>query len=271
MKLLIKWDSLHLSVLGVSIFNYMYVTKWINLNPLTVCLSIQVHATDLDDGPSGKIRYSLGLTDDDEDGEALDVFTIDPETGVISNIMALDREMVAAYSLLVYATDGGEPGTQNSASAEININVMDFNDSPPRFARPTYPGSIAEDVDVGTVVMAITATDADLPVNGNLVYYITGGDPWGHFAIESLTGKLYVARPLDREMVSSYQMNITVTDGVFMDSTKATVDVTDVNDNEPVCVQVSGFMFKRNKISKKIHLRYTEYLYLSGNFNMEGL
>ena len=198
-----------------------------------------MRATDLDDGPSGTISYSLGLTEDDDEGEALDVFTIDPETGVITNIMSLDREMVAAYSLLVFATDGSSNGEQNTAFASINIHVMDYNDSPPHFVRTSYTGSIAEDVSVGTVIMNIDATDADLPANGALVYYLTGGDPWGHFAIESQTGKLYVARPLDRELVADYQLNITVTDGVFMDSTRATIEIVDVNDNEPVCVQVS--------------------------------
>ena len=62
----------------------------------------------MDDGPSGKIIYSLDLTDDDEDGEALDVFSIDPETGWISTKTGLDREMVAAYTLVVLAIDGGK-------------------------------------------------------------------------------------------------------------------------------------------------------------------
>ena len=119
---------------------------------------------------------------------------------------------------------------------------MDVNDSPPHFIHPSYTGSIAENSAVGTVLLSITASDADLPPNANLTYYITGGDPRGHFAVESVSGKLYVAKALDRELVDDYLLNVTVTDGVEMDSTKVTVEIVDVNDNIPVCVQVSWFL-----------------------------
>ena len=48
-------------------------------------------------------------------------------------------------------------------------------------------------------------------------------------------GELYVSRPLDRELVSSYRLEVAVTDGVFVSRCKVTIEILDDNDSPPVC------------------------------------
>lgn len=51
--------------------------------------------------------------------------------------------------------------------------------------------------------------------------------------------KVYVKRPLDREEQDIYFLNITASDGLFVTQAMVEVTVSDVNDNSPVCDQVS--------------------------------
>ena len=61
----------------------------------------------------------------------------------------------------------------------------------------------------------ITVTDRDLEDTGRQVVNITDGNQAGHFALDSV-GDLHVvrlARQLDRQTVSQYQLTITAQDG----------------------------------------------------------
>ncbi|MEQ2189483.1 hypothetical protein GOODEAATRI_025808 [Goodea atripinnis] len=66
--------------------------------------------------------------------------------------------------------------------------------------------------------------------------HITGGDPLGQFAIEHLQSewKVYVRKPLDREVTDNYLLNITASDGIFTAKAVVEVKVLDANDNDPV-------------------------------------
>jgi len=60
---------------------------------------------------------------------------------------------------------------------------------------------------------------------------------------------LQVRKKLDREQISSYSLTILATDGLHSNTTILQVDVGDVNDNAPVCQQVS----KTNSFGVKIN------------------
>jgi len=51
--------------------------------------------------------------------------------------------------------------------------------------------------------------------------------------------------PLDREDKDKYTLKITATDGRFQTSAKVEVHVLDLNDNSPLCEQVSQAFFRR--------------------------
>lgn len=80
----------------------------------------------------------------------------------------------------------------------------------------------------GTVVITLDVTDADADLATPVDYYIISGDPSSQFQIRK-TGELYIAKPLDRETVSSYDLEIVVTDGFFTHATKVAITVLDAN------------------------------------------
>ena len=103
----------------------------------------------------------------------------------------------------------------------------------------TGTASVAEN---GTVVAALTATDADLGLALNpqtLTFSIVGGEDAGLFAIDN--GNLvfksapnYEALPADAGLTAGYQVTVQVSDGKgFVDTQAITVNVTDVNDMAP--------------------------------------
>lgn len=75
-----------------------------------------------------------------------------------------------------------------------------------------------------------------------LFRFSTGGDPLGQFAIEHVQNewKVSVRKPLDREVMDNYLLNITASDGIFTAKAVVEVKVLDANDNDPVCEKVKS-------------------------------
>ncbi|KAK9398936.1 protocadherin Fat 1 [Crotalus adamanteus] len=125
-----------------------------------------------------------------------------------------------------------------SSATVVKVYVADVNDSPPHFTAEIYKGTVSEDDPVGGVVAIISTTDADSEYSNRQVnYFITGGDPLDQFAVENIQNewKVYVKKPLDREVKDNYLLNITATDGMFAAKAVVEVKVLDSNDNSPVC------------------------------------
>lgn len=80
-------------------------------------------------------------------------------------------------------------------------------------------------------------------MNSALEYYISKGDPFHRFTINS-RGEVYVTAPLDREKQASYEVTVIATDGLDTASARLRIDVLDVNDNNPVCKKVSSLLAK---------------------------
>ncbi|NXD88803.1 PCDGH protein, partial [Halcyon senegalensis] len=81
---------------------------------------------------------------------------------------ALDREEAAFHELVLKASDGGEPA--RTGTARIRVAVLDANDNAPVFSPAEYTVRVPEDVPVGTVLVTVTATDADEGMNGHVKY-----------------------------------------------------------------------------------------------------
>ncbi len=100
----------------------------------------------------------------------------------------INREEHAVLDLVIRASDEGNPPNFNEAL--VTLNVVDLNDNPPVF-NSTIPGEIliSEDLEIGTQVLKVTATDLDVD-HGLITYAITAGNTEQKFAI------------LDKEIVS---------------------------------------------------------------------
>ncbi|KAJ0050193.1 hypothetical protein NL108_014072 [Boleophthalmus pectinirostris] len=80
----------------------------------------------------------------------------------------LDREQSKTHYLLLTAVDGGKP--RRSGTLNVTIIVLDSNDNRPVFTQEVYEISLRENVEIGTVVITLTATDADDGIYGEIEY-----------------------------------------------------------------------------------------------------
>jgi len=167
-------------------------------------------------------------------GNTNNAFTISASTGVITvnNSTVLDRELVTSYNLTVTVSDG----VNTSAAQTVMINLTDLNDVTPVITAAqtfTVNENLANNSNVGTVV----ASDGDATATIFSSWTITGGNTNNAFAINASTGVITVnnSTVLDRELVSSYSLTVTVSDGVNTSAAQTVViNLTDLNDEIPV-------------------------------------
>ena len=154
---------------------------------------------------------------------------------VLRNV--LDREQVATYQVQILAHDGGTPPKQGKLV--INISVTDANDNDPVFANTSFEGSIPEDTPVNRTVTRVTAHDADMGVNSQIVYGFSRRTESTYgtlFGIRPNTGEIYLKKNVDYEEEKIYHLGVTARDsGPDSQVARATVvlNVLDVNDNAP--------------------------------------
>ncbi|XP_017787025.1 PREDICTED: protocadherin-like wing polarity protein stan isoform X1 [Nicrophorus vespilloides] len=191
-----------------------------------------VSASDNDVGLNAEITYSLG---EDTNLDRPQDFTINPQTGAIVTAKTLDREVLSGYILTVTAKDGGNPPL--SDTTDVEITVTDVNDNFPIFQNTPYSGSVSEDALIGTSILQIAATDADIGLNGRIRYTLSEKDiEDGSFVIDPTSGVIRTNKGLDRESVASYTLEAHAIDrGSPPRSSTVPVVITilDVNDSPP--------------------------------------
>lgn len=193
-----------------------------------------VSATDSDVGINAQITYFLNEETLNGLGSN-EPFAINPQTGAITTIAPLDREIVSAYLLTVTAKDGGNPSL--SDTTDIEISISDVNDNAPVFKVPLYQASIPEDALIGTSVVQISASDQDIGLNGRVKYMLSEKDREdGSFVIDPTSGIIRTNKGLDRETISVYHLSAIAVDkgAPPMSSTvEVQVRLDDVNDSPP--------------------------------------
>uniref|UniRef100_A0A8C7SBF9 Cadherin EGF LAG seven-pass G-type receptor 1a n=1 Tax=Oncorhynchus mykiss TaxID=8022 RepID=A0A8C7SBF9_ONCMY len=195
---------------------------------------ITLKATDPDDGEAGRIEYGMEAL---FDSRSNDFFVINPQTGAITTVQPLDREVKDTHVFKVMVTDNGSP--RRSATSYLTVTVSDTNDHGPVFEQTEYRVTIRENVEVGFEVMTIRATDGDAPSNANMVYKIVNGDGVNAgFEIDPRHGLVRIRERPDRETMSQYQLIVEANDqGKDPEPRSATatvnISVEDENDNYP--------------------------------------
>ncbi|XP_034453237.1 protocadherin gamma-A4-like isoform X29 [Hippoglossus hippoglossus] len=147
----------------------------------------------------------------------------------------LDREQQQELTIVLVATDGGSP--QRSGTAVVHVTVLDANDNAPVFSQAVYKAILPENSPLDTVVVTVSATDADEGVNGDVTYEFDHISDEGNnvFSLDQTTGEITVTGPIDYEELSAYEMQITAKDGPgLVSSCSLIIDITDVNDNAPL-------------------------------------
>ncbi|XP_039247030.1 protocadherin gamma-B5-like [Pipra filicauda] len=147
---------------------------------------------------------------------------------------ALDREKQSSFELLLKAVDGGDPA--RSGTVQVRVNVTDLNDNPPVFSKTVYDARVVENLPAGSLVLQVRATDADAGSNGR-VSYTFGNVPDGVpllFSVDSESGEIRTAGPLDFEEKNKYSFDLEARDGGGLTGhCEVHIDVIDENDNAP--------------------------------------
>ncbi|KAI8034953.1 hypothetical protein M5D96_012300 [Drosophila gunungcola] len=167
---------------------------------------VQINAVDADLGVNARLVYSLA-------NETQWQFAIDSQSGLITTVGKLDRELQASYSFMVLATDGGRYEV-GSASVPVQINVLDVNDNRPVFERYPYIGQVPALIQPGQTLLKVQAHDADLGGNGEVVYSLKAENSAvsGKFRINPSTGALSASQSLASESGKLLQLEVMARD-----------------------------------------------------------
>ena len=202
-----------------------------------------------EDQKPGTPVTTVTATDPDEDsrlhydiksGNLRNRFSISTQNGagLITIAQPLDYKLEKRFILTVTATDSG--GKIDTAT--ININITDANNFPPVFENAPYSASVLEDAPIGTTILIVTATDADVGINAQITYSLSNDETSAGmsasetFSINPQTGAITTRVVLDRESTSGYSLTITAKDGgnpSHSETTIVEITVLDVNDNKP--------------------------------------
>ena len=183
---------------------------------------LTVSATDCDCSldcrcTSGHLFYSV---------IASEHFTVDPDTGVISNTRSLDFEV---KKNLVFQIEVSDTLINNTKSdfALVNITLTNANDNKPHFELSEYRLTIDEEATVGKGLGAVVAHDPD---HQTLTYSIVAGS--GPFQIDSSTGIISLQRSLPSQPWE-YTLTIRARDSESYSDTKLIISIKNKNNNRP--------------------------------------
>lgn len=192
----------------------------------------QVFARDADEVDKGKVLYSIYHVSNN----GKEKFRINAESGEIESVGKLVTG--EQYSLTIQAAD-----TRNMHSQSILevLVVPGPNAGGPVFAKERYEIEVSEGISPYSAVATLKATD---PENDHITYSIVGGNVNEDFIIGQHSGTLSVAKRLDREEVSSYNLIVKAQDrGALFGTASVSIIVTDINDENPRFLQ-DAYLFK---------------------------
>ncbi|CAG0921142.1 unnamed protein product [Notodromas monacha] len=187
---------------------------------------LTVAASDKDEGQNAKLNYFLS-------GIGAESFILDMNSGILKTGSPLDRETQGLYKLVAHVRDAKSKAWE--CTSEIEISLTDVNDNSPVFSQRKYSVTVDENVDVRSLITKVHASDADLGINKKIQYMFVG-QAYGQFAIDSASGLVTLAKPLDRELQAMYNLTIQAVDqGTPQLTAEASiiVIVRDINDNPP--------------------------------------
>uniref|UniRef100_A0A8B9Z550 Cadherin domain-containing protein n=1 Tax=Buteo japonicus TaxID=224669 RepID=A0A8B9Z550_9AVES len=165
-------------------------------------------------------------------------FTLNNTSGKLLVTRSLDREDVSNFTLVIECRDLGSPS--RSSTAQLTLMVLDENDHNPLFAKSQYQISVREDLEEGSAILDLFASDEDDGLNGEVRYSLVD-NTFGAFAINSVTGSIVTTKALDRETKSQYTFRAVASDCSThlprSTTVRVVVHIDDINDNDPVFLQ----------------------------------
>uniref|UniRef100_UPI0037E7CD67 cadherin-7-like n=1 Tax=Semicossyphus pulcher TaxID=241346 RepID=UPI0037E7CD67 len=198
----------------------------------------RIKALDLDVGVNAEIVYSV------LDGDGLGTFRIitDPNTqeGLVTLQKPLDFETKSSHLLRVKASNHFVDTRFLSMGPFSDLAVVrllvENVDEPPVFSSSVSWMVISEAAAVGAHVGSVSAQDPD-NIHSPVRYSIDRKSNMEHyFNIDSVSGRITTARPLDRETIAVHNISVLATEILDLSQVGLAVvlvSVTDINDNAP--------------------------------------
>ncbi|KAM8974291.1 protocadherin Fat 2 isoform 2-T2 [Pelodytes ibericus] len=182
-----------------------------------------IQATDNDTEANAILSYSI------LDPEVLKYFKINPNMGAISTVAEINYELTPVFHFDVYVRDSGMPTLFASKPARVSIQVINVNDSPPKFLKDTYQANLYLPAYKGMEVLTVEAEDLD----SDVIYNITGGNMDNAFSVDPSTGLLTVNDA--SALVTPRELFVKAWDGLFHDITVVKVNLTRIQESNLKC------------------------------------
>lgn len=132
---------------------------------------------------------------------------------------------------MVEAADGGVPSL--SSTAAVVVMVTDINDSAPVFDQLTYHCTITDQITRGQLVTKVSATDPDSSGAADLRYAIVGGNDKQTFKMDEKKGIISLSDQRIPNLYLAYELNVSVSDGVFTSFAGVSMKVLNSNNHSP--------------------------------------
>ncbi|XP_071088268.1 protocadherin-9-like [Haliotis cracherodii] len=183
----------------------------------------QLTAIDKDIGNNSALRYN---TLSNDPSIPFIVFS----DGTIRTERQLDREIQDMYTLDVFVTDNGQPPLYSNGT--VFIEVLDVNDHSPTILFPNDDNNsvtLYSDTDPATTFATIEATDDDIGINAEIMFFITGGNRDNVFTIGRSTGEIQLTRTLTTNDEKDYKLTISAQDSGSPPQESQTLLIININ------------------------------------------
>uniref|UniRef100_A0A9L0I558 Protocadherin alpha subfamily C, 2 n=1 Tax=Equus asinus TaxID=9793 RepID=A0A9L0I558_EQUAS len=215
---------------------------------LVICLN----ASDADEGLNKEMLYSFSSL------VPLSLrrkFLMNERTGEIRVNDAIDFEDSNTYEIQVDVTDKGNPPMAGHCT--VLVEILDENDNSPEVVVTSVALPVREDAQVGTVIALISVSDRDSGANGQVTCSLTPHVPFKLVSTFKNYYSLVLDSALDRESVANYEAVVTARDGgspSLSATASVSVEVADVNDNEPAFSQPEYTVFVKENNPPGSHI-----------------
>ena len=225
-----SYSLLHIDVLNVNDVNPV-------IEPSTTVRSVPIES------PGGFPIQSFSCIDADNvdtsitisSGNSMGYFQLNMNvlfwTGIASN---LSSDVVVSLTI----TCQDNQNTTQYVNGYIAVLIQVSGSEPPMFTEDEYTTSVAEDSEVGAVVLTVSVTGPNPDLTTfDLLFSLPLHFP---FQIHNISGNITLISSLDRELTSLYTFVVRATEYVTgaVGLTSVQVIVEDVNDNPPVITPI---------------------------------
>ncbi|KFO08219.1 Cadherin-related family member 3, partial [Balearica regulorum gibbericeps] len=208
-----------------------------NMTAGTFLLDLRNYCKDIDVNPSNNQFNFIGLSGFGSNNFALE----STGSGRLMMTGSIDLENpanlgVEVYSLTVRVQDSAYPNYSNIIY--IYIRIKPVNEFFPVFSNLSYEFNVSEIAKVGSSIGKVNARDKDWPPSVITYSIVAGGstrDYTNVFWISATKGDVKILARLDYETTQKHILTVQASDQEKTATASVTVNVLEVNDEEPVC------------------------------------